>query len=121
MSVETFNINPKALIDSIVITDAAVSHFRRLLEKSSKRGVRISLKESGCTGYKYVIEEVNEPEVGDTARHIDEGVELFVETGCLAALKGLEIDYIQTGLNRNLVMNNPNVKDECGCGESFSV
>lgn len=121
MTVETFSANPRELINSISVSEAALVHFRRLLSKNAKKGVRISLKESGCTGFKYVIEEVDGPIDGDTTRSLADDVELYVETGCLAALKGLEIDLTQMGLNRNLVMNNPNVKDACGCGESFSV
>jgi len=121
MTVETYNTSPSDLINSVVVTESAIEHFRRLLEKGAKKGVRISLKEAGCTGYKYVIEEVDGPKEGDTVRSLTAGVDLYVETGCLAALKGLEIDLTQVGLNRNLVMNNPNVKDACGCGESFSV
>jgi iron-sulfur cluster assembly accessory protein len=121
MTVETYNANPGDLINTIVVTESAIGHFHRLLEKSAKKGVRISLKEAGCTGYKYVIEEVDGPNDSDTVRCLTAGVDLYVETGCLAALKGLEIDLTQVGLNRNLVMNNPNVKDACGCGESFSV
>ena len=121
MSVETYSSTPRDLIDSISVSDAALAHFRRLLDKNTKKGVRISLKESGCTGFKYVIEEVDGPLPADTIRTLTDGVELYVETESLAALKGLEIDFTQTGLNRNLVMNNPNIKDACGCGESFSV
>ncbi|MBC6905721.1 iron-sulfur cluster assembly accessory protein [Saccharophagus sp. K07] len=121
MSVETYSTNPRELIDTITVSDAALEHFRRLLKKNAKKGVRISLKEAGCTGFKYVIEEVDNPHDGDTTRKLADDVELYVETGCLAAIKGLSIDLTQMGLNKNLVMNNPNVKDECGCGESFSV
>ena len=121
MTVETYNSNPTDLINTISVTDAAVAHFHRLLRKNAKKGVRISLKEAGCTGFKYVIEEVEGPEAGDTVRNLAQEVELYVETGCLPALKGLEIDLTQMGLNHNLVMNNPNVKDACGCGESFTV
>lgn len=121
MSVETYSSKPEEMIQTIVVSDAAIEHFRRLLSKNAKKGVRVSLKEAGCTGYKYVIEEVDGPQGGDTTRKLADDVELYVETGCLAALKGLSIDLTQMGLNRNLVMNNPNVKDACGCGESFSV
>lgn len=121
MTVETYSANPEALINSIVVSDKAIAHFQRLLAKKTKKGVRISLKESGCTGFKYVIEEVDDPAVGDLQRTLAEGVALYVEPASLPALKGLEIDLQKVGLNNNLVMNNPNIKDACGCGESFSV
>jgi iron-sulfur cluster assembly accessory protein len=121
MTVETYNTNPTELIQSISVSTEALAHFHRLLSKNNKQGVRISLKESGCSGFKYVIEEVAGPNSGDTTRQLMDGVNLYVETGCLAALKDLEIDVTKLGLNTNLVMNNPNVKDACGCGESFRV
>ena len=121
MTVETYNTNPEALINTIVVTDTAIEHFRKLLAQKSKAGVRISLKESGCTGFKYIIEEVAGPQDGDLHKSLADGVDLFVESSSLGALKGLRIDLEQVGLNKNLVMNNPNVKDACGCGESFSV
>lgn len=121
MTVETYSANPEALFNSILVTDAAIEHFRKLLRQKGQSGVRISLKESGCTGFKYVIEEVGGPHDGDMQKQLAEGVTLYVEPASLAALKGLEIDLQQVGLNKNLVMNNPNVKDACGCGESFSV
>jgi iron-sulfur cluster assembly accessory protein len=121
MTVETYNASPNQLIETIQVTESALGHFRHLLAKNAKKGVRISLKEAGCTGFKYVIEEVEGPKDSDTVRCLTPGVDLYVETGCLAALKGLEIDLTQVGLNKNLVMNNPNVKDACGCGESFNV
>lgn len=121
MTVETYNANPEELINSILVSDAAIAHFRKQLTQKSKCGVRISLKESGCTGFKYVIEEVDGSQPNDVQKELAEGITLFVEPSSLAALKGLEIDYTQEGVNKNLVMNNPNVKDACGCGESFSV
>lgn len=121
MTVETYNADPQALIDTIGVSDAALEHFRKLLKQKSKGGVRISLKESGCTGFKYVIEEVDGPHAGDQQKQLADGVGLYVEPASLVALKGLQIDLKREGLNQNLVMNNPNVKDACGCGESFSV
>lgn len=121
MTVETYSADPEALINSILVTDAAIAHFQRLLSQKSKTGVRISLKESGCTGFKYVIEEVDGPLAGDLQRQLARDVALYVEPASLAALKGLQIDLQKVGLNKNLVMNNPNIKDACGCGESFSV
>lgn len=121
MTVETYSANPEELINSIVVTDEAIEHFRRLLVRKAKAGVRISLKESGCTGFKYIIEEVSGPQEGDMHKLLADGVSLYVEPASLAPLKGLQIDLEQVGLNKNLVMNNPNVKDACGCGESFSV
>jgi len=39
----------------------------------------------------------------------------------LPYLDGMELDFAREGLNEGFKFNNPNVKDECGCGESFNV
>lgn len=120
MTVQTFYSDNEQWLASIEATEAALQHVRKQLDKSKKKALRLSLQESGCTGYKYVLEEVMQAQDGDLCRQFAHDVQLYVAPEHLAALKGLVIDYEKVGLNRNLVMNNPNVKDECGCGESFN-
>lgn len=116
MTVQQFDIS-----DIISVTPAAASHFAAQLQKKGAKAVRVSLKESGCTGFMYVIDEVDGPEQGDLEKTLDNGVAIYIDPRNLPALRGTVIDYAQEGLNRNLQMNNPNVKDQCGCGESFSI
>ena len=116
MTVQTFEIG-----DIISVTLAAAAHFDKQLKKKGANGIRISLKESGCTGYMYVIDEVEGPQLGDLEKKLDNGVSIFIDPQNISALKGTVIDYQLQGLNYNLLMNNPNVKDKCGCGESFSI
>ncbi len=116
MNVQTYDMNKV-----ISATPKAAEHFAKQLEKSRGKAVRISLKESGCTGYKYVIHPVDKPQENDICITLDNGVKFFVDPDNVAALQGTVIDYTQEGLNYNLVLNNPNVKEACGCGESFSV
>jgi len=115
MTVETFSHQ-----DALTVTDEAAKHFQQQLEKSGHAAIRISLKESGCTGYKYVIDEVDDKEEADLHIGLNNGVAVYVAPANMAALQGTVVDYQQQGLNFNLVLNNPNVKDACGCGESFS-
>lgn len=116
MSVETFDIR-----DSIRVTDAAAKHFSNQLSRSGNTAVRISLKESGCNGLSYVVEGVNDKVESDLQLNLDNGVSLFIDVGALPAMQGTEIDLSSEGLNRTLKFNNPNIKEECGCGESFTV
>lgn len=116
MSVESYSAQ-----QSITVTPAAAAHFARSLEKKALKAVRISLKASGCTGFKYVIDEVEAKEEGDMAIELENGICIFLAPKDLPAISGTVIDYVKEGLNQNLVLNNPNVKDMCGCGESFSV
>ncbi len=116
MTVQQFDMT-----DVISVTPAAAAHFAAQLQKKGGKGVRVSLKESGCTGFMYVIDEVDGPHDGDIEKTLDNGVSIYIDPQNISALRGTIIDYTQEGLNRNLQMNNPNVKDKCGCGESFSI
>lgn len=121
MSVQTFQADNQQWLNTISATETALRHIREQLLKRQKNALRLSLKEAGCTGFKYILEEVDGPHDQDLERTLGEGVTLYVDAEHISALKGLQIDLQQEGLNRNLVMNNPNVKDACGCGESFNV
>lgn len=116
MSVETFSVE-----QSITVTEAAQEHFRRQLLSGGADGVRLSVKESGCTGYKYVVDLVEAGRDGDLAMELDNGVRLFISRDALKLVSGTRIDFQREGLNQSLTFHNPNVTDECGCGESFNV
>lgn len=116
MTVQTFEVK-----QTVTITPAAAEHFAQQLRKKGGHGVRISLEEAGCTGFKYVIDEVEKQQDGDIVITLDNDVRVFLDAEHLDALNGMVVDYAQQGLNHNLVLNNPNVKEACGCGESFSV
>lgn len=118
MSVESFDPNS----GTVKVSPAAVAHFRRQLSNSkSAKAVRLSVKESGCTGFMYVVDLVPEINASDIHLKLDEGVDLLVARDSLAVVTGTEIDLVQEGVNRQLRFLNPNAKNHCGCGESFSV
>ena len=114
MSVETFDVSK----DAISVSEEAARHLRKQI---SKRGVRISVKESGCTGYMYIMDEADNSEEGDLTMTLDNGLEVFVDAQALPLLKGTEIRYELEGVNRSIKFHNPNVTAACGCGESFHV
>ena len=117
MSVATYDVRNEL----VSVTAAAAEHFRGSLAGTGHAGVRISVQESGCTGYKYVMETVDHGAAGDVQVELDKGVILYLHPDAVAFLRGTEIDYTREGVNRTLKFNNPNVVAECGCGESFSV
>lgn len=121
MAVETFDPNAVATA-AVQVSPAAVEHFRRQLQKSADaQAVRLSVKESGCTGFMYVIDLVPELNADDIRQTLDEGVELLIDRGSVGIVNGTQIDLVTEGVNRQLRFQNPNAKDHCGCGESFSV
>ncbi len=117
MSVETYDVRN----DAISISDEAANHLKNQLARKGGKGVRISVKESGCTGYMYVMDEVDQSEQSDLVIALDNGLELYIDRGSLPVLQGTAIVYEKEGINRTIRFHNPNVTAACGCGESFSV
>jgi len=106
---------------SITMTTAAADHVRKLLANRGKGlGLRLGVRTSGCSGMAYVMEFADELEAEDQVFE-DQGVKVIVDPKSLLYLDGTEVDYAKEGLNEGFKFNNPNVKDACGCGESFNV
>jgi iron-sulfur cluster assembly protein len=106
---------------AITLTEAAASRVKHFLGNRGKgMGLRLGVKTTGCSGMAYVIEYADAIEDGDVVFE-DHGVKVIVNPKSLAYLDGTELDYAKEGLNEGFRFNNPNVKDTCGCGESFNV
>ncbi len=105
----------------ITITEAAANHVQSFLASRRKGvGVRLGVRTSGCSGMAYVLEFADEAEKDDMIFE-EYGVKVLVDPKSLLYLEGTELDYTKEGLNEGFKFNNPNVKDACGCGESFTV
>lgn len=106
---------------SVTLTETAAQRVRVYLKsRGSGGGLRFGVKTTGCSGYAYVVDLVDQVEPGD---HVFEshGVKVIVSDESLKLVDGTEIDYRREGLNEAFHFQNPKVKDSCGCGESFSV
>jgi len=105
----------------LTLTETAADHIRNYLHKRGKGlGIRIGVRTSGCSGMAYVLEYVDSLDQDD---HMfsNFGVNLYIDPKSLAYLDGTELDFTKEGLNEGFKFNNPNVSNECGCGESFNV
>ncbi|MBK8336826.1 MAG: iron-sulfur cluster assembly protein IscA [Sterolibacteriaceae bacterium] len=106
---------------SITLTDMAANHVRKYIDRRGKGvGLRLAVKTSGCSGLAYALEFADEATPDDFSFE-SKGVIVFVDPKSLAFLDGTELDYVREGLNEGFKFNNPNVKDQCGCGESFQI
>jgi len=105
----------------VTLTESAAQRVKAFLDNRGKGiGLRLGVKTSGCSGMAYVLEFV------DTVDEQDQvfeslGVKIIVDPKSLLYIDGTELDYGKEGLNEGFKFNNPNVKDACGCGESFTV
>ena len=105
----------------ITLTENAARHVQSNLAKRGKGvALRVGVRTSGCSGMAYKLEfaDVENPEDHEFESH---GVKVIVDPKSLPYLQGTELDYAREGLNEGFKFRNPNVKDECGCGESFNV
>ncbi|MEW5790590.1 MAG: iron-sulfur cluster assembly protein IscA [Pseudomonadota bacterium] len=105
----------------VSLTERAARHVQKSLARRGKgEGLRLGVRTSGCSGMAYVLEFVDEVRPEDQVFEHN-GVKVFVDPKSLVYLDGTELDFVREGLNEGFKFNNPNVKDECGCGESFNV
>ena len=106
---------------AITLSDAAAERVKRFLANRGKGvGLRLGVKTSGCSGMAYVLEFVDELNDED-AIFDDKGVKVIVDAKSMAYLDGTQLDFVKEGLNEGFKFNNPNVKDACDCGESYTV
>lgn len=106
---------------AITLTESAADRVRHFIQQRGKGvALRLGVRTSGCSGMAYVLEFADEIEDSDVVFE-NLGVKVVVDPKSLVYLDGTELDYGKDGLNEGFKFNNPNVKDACGCGESFSV
>jgi len=106
---------------AVTLTEKAANHVQSFLAKRGKGvGLRLGVRTSGCSGMAYKLEfaDATNP---DDLQFESHGVKLLIDPKSLPYLEGTELDYTREGLNEGFKFRNPNVKDECGCGESFNV
>ncbi|RIA97243.1 hypothetical protein C1645_796024 [Glomus cerebriforme] len=102
------------------MTPAAVNRLRQLIEGPDPKLIRVAVKNKGCAGQSYVLEYAKVKGKFDEVVNQD-GVKVLIDSKSLIKVLGTEMDYVKDKLSSKFVFNNPNVKENCGCGESFSI
>lgn len=106
---------------AVTLTEVAAKHVAEQLAARGKGvGIRLGVTTTGCSGMAYVLEFVDELDGADVVFE-DQGVKIIVDPKSLVYVDGTEMDFVKQGVNEGFEFHNPNVKGECGCGESFSV
>jgi iron-sulfur cluster assembly protein len=106
---------------AVTLTEKAAGHVQSFLAKRGKGvALRVGVRTSGCSGMAYKLEFADSIEANDL-QFESHGVRVVVDPKSMPYVDGTELDYTREGLNEGFKFRNPNVKDECGCGESFNV
>ncbi|RPA86976.1 iron sulfur assembly [Ascobolus immersus RN42] len=104
----------------MTLTPTAVSHLRQLLDQPTPQMIRVGVKNRGCSGLAYHLEYVDKPGKFDE-EVVQDDVKVLIDSKALFSIIGSEMDWVEDRLSARFTFKNPNIKDECGCGESFSV
>ncbi|KTC69520.1 HesB family transporter protein [Legionella birminghamensis] len=106
----------------IALSEAAINHLLMYLKgQTESKGVRFSVKKTGCSGLSYVVDYVRDASADDICFPLNTDYQVYIDRKSYPFLKGMRIDYVKQGLNARFVFDNPNQTGQCGCGESFTV
>jgi iron-sulfur cluster assembly protein len=106
---------------AISLTPPAADRVRtHLAARGHGVGLRVGVKNTGCSGFAYVVNYADSIAQGDVVFE-DHGVKIVVDAASLRYIDGTVVDFVKQGLNEAFKFRNPNIKGECGCGESFTV
>lgn len=117
-------INVREIQQPLSFTEAALTYLLKELEKANASVFRLYVKDSGCNGFAYKMDLVNQPEASDIQFIVDNRLSVAIKADAIKFISGTEVDYSvyenSLGLKK-LNFKNPNVTSQCGCGESFGV
>jgi len=102
------------------LTPRAVDQLRAMLNQPEPKLIKVGVKNRGCSGLAYHLEYVDKPGAFDETVEQD-GVRVLIDSKALFSIIGSEMDWQEDKLNQRFVFKNPNIKEQCGCGESFMV
>ena len=106
---------------AISLTKKAAERVDKYLKNRGKGiGLRLGVKTTGCSGMAYTLEFLDQQNPEDVVFESN-NIKIYVDAKSLVYIDGTELDFTREGINEGFKFNNPNVKDECGCGESFTV
>ena len=108
-------------MNTLQITDSAKKELLRLItvESNPAKKLRIGVQGGGCSGLTYTM-DFDFPNAQDIVQEMN-GLEVLVNKAHALYLVGTILDFEEGLNNRGFSFQNPNAKETCGCGTSFSV
>ncbi|MDR3433813.1 MAG: Fe-S cluster assembly scaffold SufA [Rouxiella aceris] len=119
-TVGTFSLDDNVW-QGVTLTDSAASQVKTLMQQDPEvKGLQLSVKQSGCAGFAYVLDLTKQPASDDLVFEHD-GAHLYIPLKAMPFIDGTEVDFVREGLNQIFKFNNPKAQHACGCGESFGL
>jgi len=104
----------------MTLTPLAVEQLRARMDQPSPKLIKVGVRNRGCSGLAYDLQYIDKPGMFDEVVEQD-GVKVVIDSKALLSILGTEMDWEEDKLNQRFVFNNPNITEQCGCGESFKV
>jgi iron-sulfur cluster assembly protein len=106
---------------AVTVTERAARHLRAQLGKRPGAAlVRLSVRAAGCSGLRYQLDYAERAGATDAVFE-SSGVRIAVTADSLPFVQGTRLDLVREGLAQRVRFDNPNVRQACGCGESFAA
>ncbi|CAM3549142.1 Fe-S cluster assembly scaffold SufA [Rouxiella silvae] len=119
-NVATFSLDDNVW-QGVTLTDSAAKQVNTLVTQDPEvKGLQLSVKQSGCAGFAYVLDLTKQPASDDLVFERN-GARLYIPLKAMPFIDGTEVDYVHEGLNQIFKFNNPKAQHACGCGESFGL
>lgn len=110
------------MMSPIKITDDAVKAIAdKTAGKDGAKGLRLTIKSTGCSGYSYQMEYAMEENLAADDKIESNGAVLYIPKTSSWMLFGMEIGHQTDKMGSGFTFTNPNESGRCGCGESFSI
>ena len=106
---------------NINITDQAISKIQEVLTSNNKKYFRIKVKGGGCSGFQYVFKSENEINKEKDLVFKFKDLTILIDKNSLEFIDEAELDYKDELIGSSFSISNPNAKNSCGCGSSFSI
>ena len=122
MDLPIVGANSPAVKGAVQLTPLAARKVLELIAQRQKPNdhLRIGVRGGGCSGNSYFMEFAESPEAGDDVIE-SHGVKLLVDPKSAQLLAGTVVDFVEGLMGTGFKFNNPNVRHNCACGESFSA
>jgi len=91
-----------------------------LYQDNNEKLLKISVRAKGCSGLSYALDYVTTKAKFDE-EVVQDGVKILIDAKALLSIIGSEMDYVEDRLSAQFIFYNPNIKEACGCGQSFMV
>lgn len=119
-NVGTFSLDENVW-QGVTLTESAAKQVNTLVTQDPEvKGLQLSVKQSGCAGFAYVLDLTKQPASDDLVFERD-GAQIFIPLKAMPFIDGTEVDFVREGLNQIFKFNNPKAQHACGCGESFGL